>query len=267
VGRGCVDGLRVAGLDELAEVHHAQEVGDVADDGEVVRDDDVREVVKPLQLAHEVEHLRADGDVERGDRFVGHDQLRVERQRPGQPDALSLPARELVCVAVDGVAGQPDLVQQAPDDRSLLAGRAELLNRERLAHDAADAHAGIERRVRILEHELPISVQPLPLPESDLRQVPAGEADRAGRRALQAHDQPADRGLAAAGLADEPESGPGRDVERDARDRVHGAGPPLEEARRHRKLLDDVAELEERSGARHSPPASAASARVATSRG
>ena len=66
------------------------------DDAEVVRDEDVREVELVLQVVEQVDHLRLDRDVERRDRLVGDDQLRVQRERARDADALSLAARELV---------------------------------------------------------------------------------------------------------------------------------------------------------------------------
>ncbi len=50
-------------------------------------------VLRRLQL---VEHLRLDGDVERGGRLVGDHQLRVERDRRGDQRALAQAAGELV---------------------------------------------------------------------------------------------------------------------------------------------------------------------------
>ena len=64
------------------------------------------------------------------------------------------------------------------------------------------------------------------------------EADRARRRPMQRHDQPADRRLPAARLADEPERLAAADAERDVRDRLHRPDLPLEDgARGHRELL------------------------------
>ena len=67
-----------------------------ADDVEVVRDEDVRQPELRLEVLQQVEDLRLDGDVERGDRLVADDQLRVDRERPRDADALPLAARELV---------------------------------------------------------------------------------------------------------------------------------------------------------------------------
>ena len=58
-----------------------------------------------LQVLHQVEDLGLDGHVEGRHRLVGHDQLGLEGQGPGQADPLALAAGELVGVAVDRLAG------------------------------------------------------------------------------------------------------------------------------------------------------------------
>ena len=70
------------------------------DDAEVVRDEDVGEVELVLEVLEQVDDLGLDRDVERGDGLVGDDQLRPQRQRPGDPDPLPLAAGELVRIAV-----------------------------------------------------------------------------------------------------------------------------------------------------------------------
>ena len=65
-----------------------------------------------LQLLEQVDDLRLDRDVERRHRLVADDELRVERERPREPDALALPAGELVRVAVGRIRRQPDDVEQ-----------------------------------------------------------------------------------------------------------------------------------------------------------
>jgi hypothetical protein len=60
-------------------------VGDVADDVEVVRDEDVGEVEVALEVLQQVEDLRLHGDVERRDRLVADDQLRVDHERAAMP--------------------------------------------------------------------------------------------------------------------------------------------------------------------------------------
>ena len=96
---GCV--VQVLGgrlLDQRAEVHHADPVGDVPDHREVVGDDQVGQAELVLQVLQQVDHLGLHRDVQRGHRLVGDDQVRVDRQRPGDADALPLAAGELVRV-------------------------------------------------------------------------------------------------------------------------------------------------------------------------
>ena len=107
-----VQAAPVADLDDLAEVHDGDVVGDVLHDRQVVRDEEVREAELVLQLLEQVEHLRLDRDVERGDRLVADDELRVERERPRDADALTLTAGELVRIAVDVLGVQPDDLEQ-----------------------------------------------------------------------------------------------------------------------------------------------------------
>ena len=107
-----VDRLAVAELDDAAEVHHGDAVGDLPDHRQVVRDEDVGEVELALQVPQQVQDLRLDRDVERGDRLVADDQLRRERERARDADALPLAARELVRVAVEVLGAQADRLEQ-----------------------------------------------------------------------------------------------------------------------------------------------------------
>ena len=99
-------------LDDLALVHHRDPVGDVADDADVVGDEEVGEAELVLEVVEQVDDLRLDRDVERRDRLVADHQLRFQRQRPGDPDPLPLAAGELVREAVVVLGGEPDPLQQ-----------------------------------------------------------------------------------------------------------------------------------------------------------
>ena len=92
--------VAVADLDDLAEVHHRDLVADVAHDGQVVRDEHVREAELVLQVLEQVDHAGLDRHVERGHWLVEHEQVGVEREGARDADALALPAGELVRVAV-----------------------------------------------------------------------------------------------------------------------------------------------------------------------
>jgi hypothetical protein len=71
-------------------------VGDVLDHSQIVRDEDVGQPKPVLQLAQEVEDLRADRDVQRRDRLIADDQFWFDRERAGDGDALALAAGEFV---------------------------------------------------------------------------------------------------------------------------------------------------------------------------
>ena len=87
----------------------------MADDADVVGDEDVGEAELVLQVVEQVDDLGLDRDIEGGDRLVGDDQLRVRRQGPGDPDPLALAAGELVRVAVGVLGREPDALEQLPD--------------------------------------------------------------------------------------------------------------------------------------------------------
>ena len=107
-----VDVLGRADLDELAEVHDADAVGEELEHGQVVRDHDVGEPVGRLEGLHHVEDLGLDGHVKGRDGLVGDDEPWVQGERPREADPLALAAGELVRVQVDGLLGKADLAQQ-----------------------------------------------------------------------------------------------------------------------------------------------------------
>ena len=189
------------------------------DDREVVRDEQIREVELLLQLLEQVDDLRLDRDVERGDGLVGDDEVRVDRDRAGEADALALSAGELVRVTARRVGGQADDLEQVADLRARLAPAREAVGPQRLADDAADAVARVERRERILEDHLHPPAQRPQLVLAELGDVLAVEEDPAARSACRGGGSRApDRRFAAAGLADEPERLAAVDRQRDAVD-------------------------------------------------
>ena len=82
-------------------IHHRDAVGHLGDDAEVVRDEQQRQVEARLQLAHQVEHLRLNRDVERRRRLVGDDERRLAGERDGDHHALPHAAGQLVRVVAD----------------------------------------------------------------------------------------------------------------------------------------------------------------------
>ena len=98
-GAGCGTASPTGGLLHLAAgIHDDDALGDLGHHAEVVGDQHDGRADAVLEVAHQVEDLRLDGDVERGGRLVGDQQLRVAGERDGDHHALAHAARELVRV-------------------------------------------------------------------------------------------------------------------------------------------------------------------------
>ena len=155
----------------------------------------------------------------------------VERERPGDADALPLAAGELVRVARRRTMGRGRRAGAAPATMSsLLAALGDAVDLDRLADDVADGHARVEAADRVLEDDLHVPAEPAQLLAAVGEEVLALVADLAAGGGDQAEDRAADGRLAAAGFADEAERLARRDVEADAVDGLHVADGAREHA-------------------------------------
>ena len=93
------EGVRRSALDDAAEIHDRDAVADMLHHAEIVADEEIGQAEIALQLHEQIDDLRLDRDVERRDGFIADDELRLDRERPGNPDPLPLAARELVRIA------------------------------------------------------------------------------------------------------------------------------------------------------------------------
>ena len=229
VGRRLVEQVGRSDLAQAPEVHDGDAVADVLHDGEVVRNEEDRQVVLLLQVLQQVEDLRLHRDVERGDDLVAHQQLRLQHQGPGDADALALAARELAGPprAVD-VGVDPDLVEHGARRLDPLLLGADLPDGQRLGHDVDDASARVQRGDRVLEDHLHLRPQCAQVAAAERRQLGLAEHDPARGGLLDLDDGPPGRGLAAARLADEPERLALAQGEGDAGDGLHGRVAPAE---------------------------------------
>ena len=224
------EGFAVAEFDDAAEVHDAEAVGHVADDGEVVADEEVGEAEALLEIAHEVEDLGLDGDVEGGGGFVADEEVRFGGEGAGDGDALALAAGEFVGVFFAVGGGEADLGEELADAVGDVFGRGEDgEGADGFGDDVADAPARVERGVGVLEDHVHFPAQ---------AGLGAGggeglafEGDVAGGGAVEADGEAGDGGFAAAGFADEGEGGAFFDGEGDVIDGAEGlAGEGREDA-------------------------------------
>ena len=211
-------------LDDPAEVHHGQAVGDVPRQAEVVRDDQSGKSEFVAQPQQQREDLAAYRCVEGCDGLVGDEHDRLEHQRTGDDHALALPAGQLMRVAQEEPLRRS---QAAPGegvgDPGLLV--VQLVDPHALGDGLVDGVPRVQRPGRVLQHQLdaaPVAAQRA----RPVRQGLAGEPDLAAGRPLEPEHGPGERGLAAPGLADQREDLAWRDVEVDAVDGGRGGPAP-----------------------------------------
>src|SRR5690606_9441992 len=129
-------------------------------------------------------------------------QLGIERERPGDADALALAAGELVRIALGGAGIEADEAEQLLRARQRLVPRHAVGDRP-LGDDLADLLARIQRGVGILEDHLdvpPLGAQRLALEAGEIERA---EADVAAVAVEQADETAADGRLTGAALADQ----------------------------------------------------------------
>src|ERR1700741_3534204 len=90
-------------------------MADMLDDRDVVRDKEIAQAEIALQLDEQIDHLRLDRDVERGDRLIADDEARAQGERAGDADALALPTGEFMRVAIERLGAQPNFLRQLAD--------------------------------------------------------------------------------------------------------------------------------------------------------
>ena len=162
--------------------------------------------------AEQLEDLRAHGHIERRQRLVADEQSRPMRDRAREGDPLSLAARELVREPVRHRGLEADVLEHLVHTRAPVALDPE--RPQRLGDDPPDAHARIERRVRVLEHDAGLAAQPVQRAGAGARidRAPV-ELDGARGRRVEGEEQADERRLARARLADDADRGARADVD------------------------------------------------------
>src|SRR6516165_317667 len=248
LGRG-EDAFLRSELDDLAEIHDCNPMGHVLDNSEIMADEEERKAELALQILQQVHDLRLDGNIERRDRLVAHDEVGFSRERARNGDALALSAGEFMRPARLGLVRQSHSFQQQVDPRFHVGGRFRQLEvANRLGEQIAHAHAWIEARNRILEHDLhapPQRPQRVRRHIVDARSIqhhlPRGDVE-------QPEDGAADRGLAATGLADQGQRLPLVDPKRHAVDRVDPEPAGSKQAAAQREMLLEIVDFEQDRG-------------------
>ena len=99
-------------LHDAPDVHHGHAVADVSHDAQVVRHEEIRQPKLGLQIEQEIQDLGLHRHVQGRDGLIGDHQARVQGQRTGDADALSLAPAEGVREAAHVLGPEPDAAQE-----------------------------------------------------------------------------------------------------------------------------------------------------------
>jgi len=179
--------------------------------------------VARLEVAEQREHLRLDALVEGADGFVGHQQVRVEVERPREREALFLSAGEFVRIPVVVRGGQTDSFEEVFSDRSSALSLGQSMGCEWLDDRLTDRHARVETRRRVLKDHPCASAKALEGRAVVLADVLTVEDDSAASRFFEPEHSPRSGRFPTAGLADQADYLAATDVEADAIDGAYAA--------------------------------------------
>jgi len=214
--------LRRARLNQIAQMQHADSVGNVLDHAQIVGNEQIRATGLGLNVLHQVDDLRLNRNVERGNTFVGDYEFRLHDQGAGNSDALTLTARKLMRISF-GVSGrQSDLFEHLADNPiAFFARGVKPVDVEPFADYVADFFARIQAGHRVLKNHLHVLAEhTADFVGERARNFIAVENNFARRRLIQADDTAPNRRLAAARFADECKSSARRQIEVGAAYRV-----------------------------------------------
>src|SRR6267143_584143 len=205
---GCAD------FQESAGPHDSDARGDLRHDGQAMGNENVGERKLMLELQQQKQHLRTDGNVERRDRFVGHDQFRLKNQRSRDTNPLPLPPGEFVRVTIERFGAETDPREhQNGGVPAPPCGEARLMNRQGLGNDLANAHARIQGCEGVLENHLHLTAQCAQSRAAGGQKIFSGKVDLPGVGLDDAKQHPREGGLTATAFANDGERFATRDLE------------------------------------------------------
>jgi len=190
-------------LDDGSAAHDDHSPGQLPHDRQVVADQQVADAGGVPDVGEQVQHLRLDRHVQGRDGLVEDQDLGLGGQRPGDRDALPLPAGQRP--GRDGPLSlvEPDEVGELGDPRPSPPLVPAVVDAQHLLDRRLGAVPRVEAGVRVLEDDLHF---PAALPSFFRRTdrgaaVMATGADPPAGRAFEADDHLGDRRLSRAGLA------------------------------------------------------------------
>ena len=130
-------------LNNTSEIHDHHPIGHVANDRQIMADEEIGEAEFILQIKKQIEDLRADGNIQGGDRLIRHHDPGLRHQSTRNGDALPLPAGQHVRITAGLIGAQSDLCHHRQRRvMALLFG--DTANRQRFLQDRGEATTRIQ---------------------------------------------------------------------------------------------------------------------------
>ena len=131
-----------------AQIHHHDAVRDMFDHAQIMGDENHRQAHLFLQIGQQVHHLRPDRHIQRRHWLITDHQLGFQDQRPGDADALTLPAGKFMGIAVQLVGQQADPLHDiAHPGAHHVGGGVGLMGHQRLGDDLATVMRGLSAAI------------------------------------------------------------------------------------------------------------------------
>src|SRR5262249_3683976 len=139
--------------DDASAIHDEHAIAEAGHDAQRMGDHHNRRLAVALELAHEVEDLCLDGNVECGGRLVGDQQVRLAQERHRDHDTLAHATGEFVRIRVEAASclGNAHSIEHGNGRVPGLALVHVAVSHKHLGHLPADPQIRIERGHRILE--------------------------------------------------------------------------------------------------------------------
>ena len=164
------------------------------------------------QFFQHLQNLRLYRDVQRGNRLVRYNQIRLYGQRTGNADTLALPSADFVRIPQRQFRGQFNALQQRRDtgpSRRTIRQFRRAMDTQYLVQTIADAHARIQRPQRILKNQLDVPTIGSALFAGKVGQTLPAPQDIPRRRLLQADQCTRNRAFSASARPNQPDTLPG----------------------------------------------------------
>ena len=150
MNRVCKDVLGRTRFDNLSGLHDRDAMRDMADHSHVMTNEEQRQATGALKIEQKIEHLRLNRNIERRDRLVAEQDLRLDNQSAGDGHALALAAGKLVRELLQGGDRQANRLEGLGGTVGPARRMANSMDRQCLLHLVTNTAARIKRAQRIL---------------------------------------------------------------------------------------------------------------------